>query len=209
MTRLGAMGRFGAMLRPGVARRVAASGRAAAVPPVSAMRPVAAMPRTAAALRLGAGPRLLAVLGLAGALAGCAARMLPYVPAQQPAGFPISADYQVVGERLRVAIDTSGHRLEDVQVVRGDGTAVAPITLEPAGSRVGGPGLGIGLGVGSVGRSGSVSIGTGLGVGTAVGGGGRYARAEFPLELIGSAPWRLRVKVVGVQPTEIVLGPPR
>jgi len=140
-------------------------------------------------------------------LAGCATS-LPYAPAEQPAGVRLAADYRVVGDRLQVSIDTAGYRLEQAWILRPDGVAVGPLTVEPP-SPGGDTGVGIGLGVGSVGRSGSVSIGTGLGVGTGIGGGrgGRYTTAVFPLEAIGPPPWRLQVKVVGIQPTVIVLGP--
>lgn len=143
------------------------------------------------------------------ALAGCASA-LPYTPAEQPAGVRLAAGAAVVGDRLRVPIDTAGYRLEQAWILRPDGVAIGPLTVEPPAPG-GGSGLGIGLGVGSVGRSGSVSIGTGIGVGTGIGGprGGRHPVAVFPLEQIGPAPWRLQIKVVGIQPAVIVLDPAR
>lgn len=154
--------------------------------------------------------RALTPLALAAAVAGCAAGTLPYTPARQPAGFPISADYRVVGDRLRVEIDTGGYRLEEALIVRPDGAGIPAQTIEHPGARGGGSGVGIGIGVGGASRSGSVGIGTGVGVGTTLGGDGRVGGttlAWFPLDHAGPGPWRLRVKVVGVQPTDIVLGP--
>jgi hypothetical protein len=154
-------------------------------------------------------PRLRGV-ALALALAGCAST-LPYTPAQQAAGFPISADYKIVGDRLRVEIDTRGYRLEDVRVLRPDGAAVPAQTIEHPGPR-GGSGLSVGLGVGGSGGSGSVGFGGGVGIGTTVGGGPRVAgntRAYFPLPEVGPGPWHLLVKVVGVQPVDILLDPAR
>jgi hypothetical protein len=151
----------------------------------------------------------LRVVALALALAGCAST-LPYVPAQQPAGFPISADYKVVGDRLRVEIDTRGYRVEDVRVLRADGAAVPAQTVEHPGP--GGSGLSVGLGVGGSGGSGSVGVGGGVGIGTTVGGGSRGAGttlAWFPLSEVGPEPWLLLVKVVGVQPVDILLDPAR
>src|SRR5262245_46902673 len=153
-------------------------------------------------------PRRVAALALV--LAGCAST-LPYTPAQQPAGFPISADYEVVGDRLRVEIDTRGYRVEDVRVLRPDGAALPAQTVEHPSPR-GGSGLSVGLGVGGSGGSGSVGIGGGVGIGTAVGGGSRGAGttlAWFPLADVGPGPWLLLVKVVGVQPVDILLDPSR
>jgi hypothetical protein len=140
-------------------------------------------------------------------LAGCASG-LRYTPAEQPAGVRVAADYRIVGDRVRVSIESGGHRLEDVLVLRADGAVVRPIVIEPP-ARSGGSGLGIGIGVGgSIGSGGGVSIGSGVGVGTGVGGGGRrYFVADFPLEQVGPPPWSLHVKAVGIQPMVIVLPP--
>ena len=63
-------------------------------------------------------------------LAGCSHATLPYQPDPQPHGARVSADYQVVGDRLRVEIDTSGRRLEQAWILKPDGTSVAPQTVE-------------------------------------------------------------------------------
>jgi len=155
-------------------------------------------------------PRLRGV-ALALVLAGCATSTLPYTPARQPAGFPISADYKIVGDRLRIEIDTRGYRLEDVRVLRPDGAALPAQTIEHPGPR-GGSGLSVGLGVGGAGGSGSVGLGGGIGIGTTLGGSPRVAGntlAYFPLPEVGPGPWHLLIKVVGVQPVDILLDPAR
>jgi hypothetical protein len=154
-------------------------------------------------------PRLRGA-ALALVLAGCAST-LPYTPARQPAGFPISADYKIVGDRLRIEIDTRGYRLEDVRVLRPDGAAVPAQTIEHPGPQ-GGSGLSVGLGVGGSGGSGSVGYGGGVGIGTTLGSGARVAGntlAYFPLPEVGPGPWQLLVKVVGVQAVDIRLDPAR
>ena len=101
--------------------------------------PDTAARRTVARALLGVG--LLAV-------AGCATARLPYTPEQQPAGARLSAAYQVLGDRVRIQVDTGGPPLEEVEIVRADGSALRPIALEtvPVGS--GSPPVGVGVGVG-------------------------------------------------------------
>lgn len=158
--------------------------------------------------RRGVGPVVLA-LAPALVLAACAASTLPYTPAQQPAGTLISADYQLLADRLLVEIDSGGYRLEDAQILTAGGSAVRPETIEHPAPR-GGSGLGLGVGVGG-GRYGGSGIGVGVGVGTTVGGSRAAGNtlAYFALDRVGPPPWRLRVKVVGVDATEIVLDPGR
>jgi hypothetical protein len=147
---------------------------------------------------------------LAGALglAGCAAT-LPYRPAEQPAGLTLAAGVRVVETRLRVEIDSDGYRVERAALVRPDGTEVEAEALLPqaAGSGVT---FGLGVGAGGWGSGGSYSVGTGIGIplGGPAGGGGRTV-ALFRLDESGPPPWRLRLKVVGVQPVEILLDPAR
>jgi len=123
---------------------------------------------------------------------------------------PVSADYRVAEDRLQVTIATGGYRVEEAQIVRPDGTLVAPRRLEhPA--PYGAPGLGVGVGVGG-GRGIGRDVGFGVGVGVGIPVGDRPARhtvAVFPLAEVGPAPWTLRVKVVGVEPVLIVLDPAR
>jgi hypothetical protein len=154
-------------------------------------------------------------LALACAAAGCAASTstLRYTPERQPAGFPVSADYGQAGDRVRVEVDTGGYRLEWAEIVRPDGRAVRAETIEHPGPPRGSTGVGVGLGVGSGRRTGSVGVGGGVGIGTMLGGGGPTAEgntvAVFPLEAIGPAPWRLRAKIVGIEPVLIILDPAR
>src|SRR5437867_1806823 len=117
------------------------------------------------------------LLALAVSLSACSAATLPYKPESPPPGGAISADYMILIDRLRVEIDTGGYRLEDVQIVKADGAAVRPQTIEhppPGGSSIG---LGIGMGGANVGRGGGVGVGTGVGVGVHVGGGSRVQGA--------------------------------
>jgi hypothetical protein len=157
-------------------------------------------------------PLALVALSL---LTGCTAATLPYTPAQQPPGGHISAAYQIVSDRLRIEIDTSGRRIEEAKIVKADGSQVRPMAIDSAppvatGSPIG---LGIGIGGGSFGGRGGVGVGTGLGVGVPIGGGGsaipNTAFAWFPLDQAGPAPWRLFLKLAGVeQPAMILVGGP-
>jgi hypothetical protein len=143
-------------------------------------------------------------------LVGCAGHALPYKPEQQPAGARVSAGYILVGDQLRIEIDTDGHRLEEAKILRADGSELHPHTIEhaaigPTSSPVG---VGIGIGGGRWGGHGGVGVGTGVTVGIPVGGGrvAGHTVAYFPLAQAGPAPWRLRVKLVGIEPTLIVVG---
>jgi len=144
-------------------------------------------------------------------LAGCAQATLPYKPEQQPDGAKVSAAYQMLADRLRIEIDTDHRRLEDIWIVRADGTAVRAQTIENA-PVVTGPGPTVDFGVGgtSIGRGGA--IGTGVGVGMPVGEGRSriegHTFATFPLDQVGPPPWRLHVKLAGVAPTTILVGGP-
>src|SRR5438552_13433543 len=80
-------------------------------------------------------------------LAGCAPATLPYAPDPQPRGARVSADSQVIGDRLRVEIDTGGRHLEQAWIIKPDGGSVAadavenpPVVVNP------GPSLSIGVG---------------------------------------------------------------
>lgn len=136
---------------------------------------------------------------------------LPYKPEVPVAGAAISAAYTIVGDRLRVEIDTGGRRLERVQIVKPDGPILEAQTIEytaPTAS-VGSP-VSIGIGIGSFGRG--VSTGVGVSTGGVVGGGGSGAGANaiasFPLDQAGQRPWRVRVKLEGMEPADIVVGTP-
>jgi hypothetical protein len=152
--------------------------------------------------------RCLVVVALL-ALAGCARATLPYRPEPQPRGARVSANYQIVGDQLRIEIDTGGHRLEQAWVFRPDGEAVGPRAVdEPPLVAAPGPSVSIGVGGGSFGRG--VGVGTGVGVGIPIGGGTTRVRgntiAWFPLERAGAAPWQLYVKLAGIEPTQFLVG---
>ena len=153
---------------------------------------------------------------LAGALTACSSTSsgLPYKPAVQPAGATVSAAYTIVSDRLRVEIDGGGRRLERAQIVKPDGTVLEAQTIEytPAAGGGGSP-VSIGFGVGSFGSmGGGVSTGVGVSTGGVVGGGGSSAVgssiASFPLAQAGPSPWRVRVKLVGVDPADVLVGEP-
>ena len=145
------------------------------------------------------------------AFSGCARATLPYKPEQQPAGATVSAAYEVVGDRLKIEIDTDGRRLEEAKILRPDGSELHPQTIEHAPYVAsGGSGISIGIGGGTFGGRGGV--GGGVGVGVPVGGGGPSGvqgttLAYYPLDQVGPAPWRVRVKLAGTEPVLIVLGP--
>src|SRR5713226_5024542 len=103
-------------------------------------------------------------------LAGCTHATLPYTPDPQPHCARVSAAYQVVGDRLRIEIDTSGHRLEQAWIIKPDGASVAPNAVENP-PVVTGPGPSISVGVGGASYGRGVGVGTGVGVGFPVGSG--------------------------------------
>ena len=158
----------------------------------------------------------VAAMTLALVLGACASSSLnlPYRPEVQPTGATISAAYTIVADRLRVEIATDGRRLERAQIVRPDGGLLEAQTIEytPPTSSGGSP-VGIGFGIGSFGSVGSgVSTGVGVSTGTTVGGGGSSSAvgpstiASFPLAQAGASPWRVRVKLQGVDAADILVG---
>lgn len=159
----------------------------------------------------------VAAMLLALALTACSSSklVLPYKPEVQPSGATISAAYTIVADRLRVEIATDGQRLERAQIVRPDGGLLEAQTIEyspPVGG--GGSPVGIGFGIGSFGNvGGGVSTGVGISTGTTVGGGpgsgvGPSTIASFPLSAAGPSPWRVRVKLQGIDPADILVGEP-
>src|SRR5215470_17966742 len=127
----------------------------------------------------------------------------PYKPETPVPGPPVSAAYSVTTDRLRIEIDTGGRRLERAQIVKTDGALLDAQTIEftqaPSGGSYGNP---IGIGIG-----GGVSMG-GV-VGGSGGGGGSTSGntiASFAIDQAGQGYWRLRVKLEGVEPFDIVVG---
>ena len=141
-------------------------------------------------------------------LAGCASSGLRYKPKPPGVGASISADYTVLADRVRVEIDTRGARLDDVQILKPDGSAIRPQTIEyPAFRSNSGVSFGIGMGGYS---GGGVAMGTGVGVGTSMPVGEPRADGNtvvyFPLDQLGPAPWHMRVQLTGLGPAVFVLG---
>ena len=165
-------------------------------------------------MRVALAATLLVVTSLGSACSSSTYSGLPYKPDAPPGGTPVSVVYTVVTDRLRVEIDTGGRRLERAQIVKADGAVLEAQTIEytPPSGGVGSP-VGIGIGIGSFGGLGR-GVGTGVGVSTGgvVGGGGSSAGAttiaSFPLDQAGTRPWRVRVKLEGLEPTDIVVGEP-
>ncbi len=142
-------------------------------------------------------------------LAGCSHATLPYAPDPQPHGAHVSAAYQVVGDRLRIEIDTSGKPLEQAWIFTRDGVSVAPQTVEAA-PVVSNPGPSISIGVGGASYGHHVGVGSGGGIGFPIGGGARGNTVVwFPLASAGPSPWRLYVKLPGIEPTAFFVGPPQ
>jgi hypothetical protein len=154
----------------------------------------------------------MTLLGALLALAGCASASLPYQPDPQPAGARISAAYQLVGDRLRIEIDTDGRRLEEIRILTAGGTEVRALAIDtPPVVSSGSPvGVGIGVGGGSFGGRGGIGVGTGVSVGIPVGGGSTaidgHTFAWFALDQAGPAPWRVYMKLAGLPPTVIMVG---
>jgi hypothetical protein len=144
-------------------------------------------------------------------LAGCARATLPYTPAQQPPGARISAAYQVVGDRLRIEIDTDRKRLEQAWIMKADGTSVAPQSVDNP-PVVTGPSPSIGVGVGGGTWGGGGGVGTGVSIGIPVGSGPSRIEGNtvvwFPLAAAGPAPWPVYVKLAGIPPATILVGGP-
>ncbi|MCI0548762.1 MAG: hypothetical protein L0027_15945 [Candidatus Rokubacteria bacterium] len=143
-------------------------------------------------------------------LAGCAGPTLPYRPDQQPGGAQISANYRLLGDRLKIEVDTDGRQLESARIVRADGVEVPAQTIEypapdPWYSRP--P---VGVGVGAIGSGSRVAGGAGVTFAIPLGGSEPPSTTAtyFPLEQAGAGPWRLVVKLAGLAPAIIVVGAP-
>jgi hypothetical protein len=154
----------------------------------------------------------LLIVTILGIVMGCAHSTLPYKPDVQPPGAHISAGYQILADRLRVEIDTDHRRLEDIWIVKPDGTAVRAQAIDNAPT-VTGPGPSVSVGVGGGSWGGRGGIGTGVGVGIPVGSGPSRIEgptfASFPLDQVGPPPWPVHVKLAGVAPTTIMVGGPQ
>ena len=156
-------------------------------------------------------PRVLVLVAAVTVLVACARTTLPYKPEIQPSGARLSAAYQVVADRVGIEIDTDGLRLEQAWIVKPDGVAVGPQSIEVPPTVTGPPPtFSIGIGGGSYGSG--VGVGTGLGVGVPVGSGPTRTAGNtfvwFPSASVGPPPWRLYVKLAGTEPTTFTVGGP-
>ena len=144
-------------------------------------------------------------------LAGCSHATLPYTPDPPPRGGRVSAAYQVVGDRLRIELDTNGKALEQAWIMKPGGASVAPDNVENA-PVVTGPPPSISIGVGGASYGRGVGVGTGVGVGVPIGSGPSRTQGNtivwFPLAAAGPAPWQLYVKLAGVEPAQFAVGGP-
>ena len=127
-------------------------------------------------------------------LAGCARATLPYKPEPQPRGARLSAAYQIVGDRVRIEIDTGGRALEQVWIMKPDGSSLGPQAVEaPAVVANPAPSVRFGTAGGASGHRSSVA--TGAGVSFPFGGGSSRAESNtiawFPLGTAGPPPWQL------------------
>jgi hypothetical protein len=163
---------------------------------------------------MGVAIRACVILAALGTLAGCSRATLPYTPETQPPGATVSAAYMILADRLRIEIDTDGNRLEEVKIIRPDGSEVYPQNIEHAPTAVyGGSSVSFGFGGGgfSGSRGGGTAVGTGVGVTMPVG--EPPTRVEgpsavyFARDQVGPAPWRVHVKLIGIPPALIVMGP--
>ena len=149
---------------------------------------------------------LVVVLGLVGCASASGLRYKAEAPG---VGAPVAADYTVLADRVRVEIDTRGTRLEDIQVVKADGTAIRPQTIEYPGY-YSNSGLSFGVGMGRSTYGGGGGVGTGVGFGTSFPVGDAVADgntvAYFALDQVGPAPWRVRAQLSGLGPAFFTLG---
>ena len=152
--------------------------------------------------------RLMSSLALVFVLAGCATTTsLPYKPEQQPSGARVSAAYQMVGDELRIEIETSGRRLEEALLLKSDGVALRPQHVRVTPRAMGGGPISIGVGAGTFGGG----VGTGVSVSAPVGGTTAPTTdgntiVSFAAAQAGPPPWRVQVKLTGVEPVMIVVG---
>ena len=110
-------------------------------------------------------------------LAGCARATLPYKPEPQPRGARVSAAYQIVGDRVRIEIDTGGRALEQVWIMKPDGSSLGPQAVEaPAVVANPAPSVRFGTAGGASGHRSSVA--TGAGVSFPFGGGSSRAESN-------------------------------
>src|SRR5262245_59283374 len=144
-------------------------------------------------------------------LASCARAPLAYKPEPHPPGVRNSAAYEIVAERVRIEINTSGRPLEQVWILKPDGSSLGPQEVEaPAVTANSGPSVSFGAAGTTWGHRSSGA--TGAGVSIPFGGGTSRVDANtiawFPLVTAGPPPWQLYVKLVGIVPATFTVGGP-
>jgi hypothetical protein len=158
--------------------------------------------------------RVLVVLATVTSLVagGCSGTSLPYKPEVQPSGVKVSAAYSIIGDRVRIEVDTGRRHLEEVGIIMPDGSTVRAdaIELGPPTYTAGSP-ISIGVGGGAYGGSGGSVGGGGVGIGFPIGGGGSTLTegnmyAFFSATQVGPPPWRVNIKLSGADPVVIVVG---
>jgi len=144
-------------------------------------------------------------------LGGCAQATLPYKPEPQPPGARISAAYEIVGDQVRIEINTSGRPLEQVWIMRPDGSSLGPQSVE-APPVAANPGPSVSFGAAGTTWGHRSSAGTGAGVSFPFGGGSGRVDANtiawFSLGTAGPPPWQLYVKLAGIVPATFTVGGP-
>jgi len=155
-------------------------------------------------------PRRLGLVLLTLVVTGCAGTTLPYAPERQPSGANVSAAYRIVGDRLRIEIDTDHRQLEEATIVKPDGTTLQAQTIEITPRVLAGSPVDFGLGVGSGSFGQASGVGATVGIGFPIGGGttvtGGNTVVLFPAAEAGPPPWRLQVKLASIEPVTIVVG---
>ncbi len=145
------------------------------------------------------------------ALAGCSGTSLPYKPELQPPGAKVSAAYTMIGDRVRIEVDTGKRRLEEATIVKPDGSILNAQAIEmgPPTYSSSSP-ISIGIGGGGFGGGYGGGAGGGVGVGFPIGGGSTVSEGNtyvfFPANQAGPPPWRVNIKLSETEPVMIIVG---
>jgi|GEM_PF-7116834 len=133
-------------------------------------------------------------------LVGCESNQLAYKPAERPGGIDVAADYVVLQDKLQVTLDTKGIKVDKAAILRGDGRAVPPQSIQhPRPPRD----IQLGVGTGYVGMS--HRAGTTVGVGASDTSAYDRTILWFPMQVVGSGPWKLQIKMGKFEPYVIEL----
>lgn len=168
---------------------------------------------------------IITLVVLSCTLGGCSSK-LAYTPEQGSPDVPVSVQHHQANGRMYVYVNSEGFPVESAVLVRSDGHLVQPAAIHrpaelSAGIKDGDYSVSGGMYGGSQGvnRSGAFA-GGGFGTSGALGTGGdarlgmgtttsRRDLAQtiviFPLDGVGPAPWRFRVKIENYPDVSIVL----